>query len=356
MRLFKLLISLSLSGAICLAPLACNAVNNEDSLELISGNPTNIAKKLTTQLTEAYLWQNDPLLQSYAKAKLRSKVPIAADGAMGDNMKDPSKVQVGWQRGAFDAIVFGASAGDRSVITKGISGYRWAFERQDPNGLFGESQYPEVISFLGSYARSIILLRQAGYSVEAESLSQYIPQMTRTINSPLIQSQEEKFEKRELQQTVTNQLFWAALSYKTIHIVRANSRLNAKAQVWLNEGLKRQRTDGSFPEKNGSDTHYQSWSLELLCLYSFYSPNDRSMIQPYLARGFNWLSSKILPDGTMDTNGNTRTGGNQEKDQRGNYKEGRYGRSIPYLYWSHLGGSESARDTATKIANVQKRR
>lgn len=329
--------------------------------EALFGKPKVITPVVTqpvqtlsvASITEAFIWQNDALFKAYAQAQYNSAFPIASDGAIADNRTNPNSVQVGFQRVAIDLINIGVSTANRFTIGQGISAFKWAFDRQSVTGAFGISEYPEVVTFLGSYARSILLLRQAGYTVDANNLAQYVPKMTLSINSSAIQAGETQFKNSVVQNDVTNQLFWAALSYRLIHLVQSNPRIGNQAASWLKQGLLTQKADGSFPEAGGTDTTYHSWSLELLSLSAFYSPSIASLLKPYQAKGFQWLTSKILPDGTMDVSQNTRTGGNQEVNQYGEFKQGKYGRPISYLYWSYLGGGQAAIDTAIRLNNAR---
>lgn len=334
-------------------PTACNAVpitKNSSVRDVAQAYPMDGVSK------EADVWQKDPLLQKYARIKLREKSPVGTDGAIAQNQQDPNKVQVGWQRLAFEPVAFGVATNNRKAIRQGILAFKWAFERQSADGSFGVSQYAELVTFFGAYARSLLLLKQAGFTTEAQELARYLPQMQKTLSSPNFPLMEKRWEAREANSPVTNQLFWAAFCYHLIHLVQKQPRLEAKARSWIERGLQRQRADGSFPEKIGSDTHYQQVSLELLSLYSFYDSQGKTFIYPYLSKGFAWLSLKISDDGTIDVSSNTRTGGNQEKNPAGQFKQGRFGSPIPYIYWSYLGGGSKAREIAVRLAQAQKTR
>lgn len=299
--------------------------------------------------TEAQIWQNDPLLKQYSQWLLQQRIPIAIDGAIGTNQQHPDQVQVGWQRDGFKAIAYGMSAERPDVVKKGLLAFQWAFDRQGSDGRFGVSGYPEVVSFLGAYARSLLLLRDAGYREEAMFLAQYLPQLQATLEHPDFQTLEQRWENEEQQRPLTNQLFWAALSYELIHQVRSQPRLHGKAKTWIKLGLQRQSTQGVFPEKGGSDTNYQAVSLQMLNLFSCHNAEARQIIQPYLRKGFTWLTRKVLPDNTMDISENTRTGKKQERGPSGEFKQGHLGDPEIFIFWSHLGGGEPARQLATRL-------
>ena len=48
-------------------------------------------------------------------------------------------------------------------------------------------------------------------------------------------------------------------------------------------------------------------------------------MQPIIARGLVGLAGRVRPDGTVDQNGNTRTGFGQERGPQGNQKTMSYG-------------------------------
>lgn len=110
--------------------------------------------------------------------------------------------------------------------------------------------------------------------------------------------------------------------------------------------------------------HLETWNEQrrafarclILSLYSFYDSKGKTYIHPYLGKGFAWLALKVLADGTIDVLSNTRTGREQEKNPAGEFKQGRFGSPLPYIYWSYLGGGEDARKMALRIAQARKTR
>lgn len=343
------------ASILLILPTACNFTDTTATLPPPSLPSPSLIQQSSPQttMTEAQIWLTDPFIRSYAREKLRQPAPIAANGAIEGNQTNPEQVQLGWQRAGVDAIAIGIAGGDVPTIQAGMRAFEWAFARQSPNGQFGRSEYPEVVSFLGAYARAILLLKGANYDTEAEALTRYLPKMRLALNAPNFLTDEQRWERSELDRPLaekrSNQLFWAAFSYLAIHLVQSDQRLQTKAQTWLEAGLAQQQDNGVFPELGGSDTTYQGVSLRFLSLYSLYSPGNRNNIQPHLNQGFSWLERKILPDGSMDVRENTRTGKGQEAGPDGQNKTGRFGDPLIYVYWSHLGGGQAAQQLAEKV-------
>jgi hypothetical protein len=65
-----------------------------------------------------------------------------------------------------------------------------------------------------------------------------------------------------------------------------------------------------------------------------------------LNKGNDWLASQVLPDATIDVNGNTRTGESQEKSGNGVVKTINYG---SFYRWSLISGNASFADLADQV-------
>ena len=69
-----------------------------------------------------------------------------------------------------------------------------------------------------------------------------------------------------------------------------------------------------------------------------------------LEKGYAWLASRILPDGTINPEGNTRTGAGQEKSRTGVVKGMNYGYTYKGFYrWYLISGESNYQELAEKV-------
>ena len=106
-----------------------------------------------------------------------------------------------------------------------------------------------------------------------------------------------------------NRLLFDALAFQACGKLVGDVKVQAAADSFVTMALAHAREDGVFIEKGGSDTTYQAVAvrLSLDLLLTGYSADNLKELDHAWQRGATWLGTRILPDGRIDSAGNTRT-------------------------------------------------
>lgn len=261
---------------------------------------------------EVKLWRSDPLLKSLASKMNPLSRPVG-DGALGLNLKFPEKVLVDHQLEGWNWIRSGVALGNGFIVDRGIMTFEWAFARmQDAGtneGAFGESKTIEIANFLGIYARAVLLLRSAKMTEHAKRLERMIPRLEASLRSPRSLQGERRWDAAEKRTWVTQQRLQAAAAAYWIGRLLANPGLKRTADIWLDEGLKRQEASGLFTfagalsEDENSKASLKAKSkaelktqvraqieiLETLQGLAWADPVYAIRLRTPIAKGFRWL-------------------------------------------------------------------
>lgn len=197
-------------------------------------------------LSEVKLWRRDPGLQQMAK-RLNPMNKPPGDGALGLNIKFPERVLVEHQLDGWNWIRAGIALGNGYIVDRGIMAFEWAFARMRDDGAFGDSKTIEVSHFLGLYARSILLLREAGMNERFKRLERLMPRLEVSLRSPRSLLGERRWDQAERKTWNTPQRIQAAAAAFWIGRLLANPNLGKTAEIWLDEALARQLPNGFFP-------------------------------------------------------------------------------------------------------------
>ena len=120
-----------------------------------------------------------------------------------------------------------------------------------------------------------------------------------------------------------------------------NQQLVEHSKDYIRDGCGLQDPSGFNPEKGGYDSSYHAVGLVFAeRYYDFVADDDtKKELFKMLQAANRWLETRILPDGTIDSTGNTRTGFTQEKDRGGKYKKVSYAQTARTFYrWSLISG------------------
>jgi hypothetical protein len=126
------------------------------------------------------------------------------------------------------------------------------------------------------------------------------------------------------------------------------------AELRADEGLAMQDPSGFNPERGGWDSSYHVVGLMYARRYEAYAapPKLRPRMSQMLTKAVDWAASRLLQDGTMNTEGNTRvsvqhTELNREKQP----KQSNYRVTFRMLYYqAMLTGDEHYAALAAKVA------
>lgn len=111
-----------------------------------------------------------------------------------------------------------------------------------------------------------------------------------------------------------NRLLFDARAYLACGLLADDSTLRAHADPFIAAWRATLSPGGWFLEGDGWDTSYQAVSLEIGTDVAALLPENgsRSAVRDDLSRGAAWLVARVLPDGRVNSAGNTRTCGGGE--------------------------------------------
>lgn len=256
------------------------------------------------------------------------------------------------QRYGADAICAGIAQRDPAAIDRGLKGLRWGFERQQPDGSFDcQDAFHSTSFFVEAAARACLLLGASQYGNQyASQMDEMKPRILRAALWMTQPGVEEQGKKRNIPFTHRRYLVAAALG--ETGILCGNQSLIDHSKSYIREGIALQQPDGVNPEKGGFDCSYQAAGLYYgECYYDLVADQEmKAALRPMLEKGFGWLRSRVLPDGTMDVSGNTRVGGGQEQGRNAVPKKINYGIIYRGFYhWSLISDDSTCAQVAEKV-------
>jgi hypothetical protein len=133
--------------------------------------------------------------------------------------------------------------------------------------------------------------------------------------------------------------------------------LLSRSRIYILQGVQLQDPSGFNPEKGGYDCSYHS--VGLVYAERYYdivaTEEEKKILSRMLQKGIDWLTTRVNPDGTLNAEGNTRTGLGQETGRNNNIKTLNYGQAFRALYrWGQQSGNTVYGDWATKVISGQK--
>jgi hypothetical protein len=116
-------------------------------------------------------------------------------------------------------------------------------------------------------------------------------------------------ELERVDRAAPNRLLYDALAYHSCGVLTGNTGAQNLSRRFVARALNQTRRDGVFVEKGGSDTTYQAVSVRLALdlLLTGYRAQDAAQLNTAWQSGAIWLGNRIMPDGRIDSTGNTRT-------------------------------------------------
>ena len=169
-----------------------------------------------------------------------------------------------------------------------------------------------AIFFLSSFSLSLVILSQSEWfknlpnaSIYLNKMNEYKSKLAKALDNII----DDKQTLIEYDKNYTNRLFFDALAFIAgANIISQNSeKYLTQGEEFLSLGLKNQQNQGYFLEKNGFDSSYQGVSLNLL--YYIYSLKPNDILWKNISCAQEWLSNKVKSGGKIETEGNSRVGG-----------------------------------------------
>jgi hypothetical protein len=287
---------------------------------------------------------------------------VAPDGALG-------KVNIAWdethfgvwyieeQRYGMDAVMAGLAQENRAAIERGLKTFRWGFQQQQPDGSFNcPDAFHSTSFFVEATAHACLLLDASSfgnqYASEIDWLKPRILKSALWMTKPTV---EEAGRRHNAPYTHRRYLVAAALG--EAGVLCGNQELIDRSKAYIKEGIALQASAGFNPEKGGYDCSYHAVGMVFAERYYdvVADTETKTELYPMLKRGNQWLETRVLPDGTIDATGNTRTGLDQEKGREGTYKKVSYAQTARAFYhWSLISTDSSYAKLAEQVIQGEK--
>jgi hypothetical protein len=205
------------------------------------------------------------------------------------------------------------------LVDAGLRAFEWGFRQQSGDGGFDcKDEYFSTAYFVAGVAHALWLLDTSGYardySARIAAMRPKLAAAARWLADPkriaAAKPQMDQFTSRY---------------FITGYALAASARLTGEASLayageeLIRAGLAAQHASGYFPERGGFDSSFQGESIVYLLRYFDHAATAdmRRSIESPLGRSIKWLESRVTPAGVIQTNGNKRTGANQERDRTG---------------------------------------
>jgi hypothetical protein len=241
------------------------------------------------------------------------------------------------QRSGADAVCAGISQQDSAAIERGLKILRWGFEQQQPDGSFNcPDAFHSTSFFVEAAAHASLLLTASPF---AERYAQEIDWMKPRVLKAALWMAQPAIEKpgRKHNEPYTHRCYLVAAAFGETGVLCGNQFLIDKSKEYIRLGISRQDPSGFNPEKGGYDCSYHAVGLVFAERYYDVVADAelKKELFPMLKSANAWLRSRLLPDGTIDPTGNTRTGLGQERSRNGDPKKVSYAQTYRAFYhWS----------------------
>jgi hypothetical protein len=256
------------------------------------------------------------------------------------------------QRNGADAICGGIAQQDPTAIERGLKVLRWGFEQQQPDGSFScPDAFHSTSFFVEAAAHACLLLGASQYSDRyANDVDWITPRLLKAalwMVQPAVE-----IPGRQHNAPYTHRRYLVAAALGEAGMLCSNQFLIDKSKGYIREGIGLQAPSGFNPEMNGYDCSYQAVGLFFAERYYDLVADDqiKQQLTVMLRNANDWLKSRILPDGTLDPTGNTRTGLGQEQSRNNVPKKIAYAQAYSAFYrWSLISGDPAFERLAEKV-------
>jgi hypothetical protein len=257
------------------------------------------------------------------------------------------------QRYGSDAVCGGVAKQDPAAIERGVRILRWGFEQQQPDGSFDcPDTFHSTSFFLEAAAHACLVLKDSQYADQyAPTIEWMKPRILKAALWMTEPAVEEKGKRSNAPYAHRQYLVGAALG--EAGVLCDNPSLIATSKAYISEGIAMQDPSGFNPEKGGYDSSYDAVGLFYAeRYYDLVADGEtRDQLRKMLEKGYAWLRTRILPDGTINPAGNTRTGTAQERNRTGAVKTMNYGYTYKGFYrWYLISGDTSYEKLAEKVS------
>jgi hypothetical protein len=256
------------------------------------------------------------------------------------------------QRYGGDAVCAGVAAGNTTAIDRGLKILHWGFEHQETDGSFNcPDAFHSTSFFVEAAAHACLILSGSQHANQyAADIDWLRPRILKAAQWMMQPSVEGTGKARNASFTHRRYLVAAALGEAGVLCQR--QPLIEKSISYIHEGISLQAPSGSNPEKGGDDCSYHAAGLYYAeRYYDLVADGEtKEHLHGMLKKGYAWLQSRVLSDGTIEVSGNTRTGDGAEQSRNGVAKKVNYGVIYQGLYhWSVISGDPTYAKLAERV-------
>lgn len=282
---------------------------------------------------------------------------MTPDGAYHKNIDyalgDSDRWYIGEQRFGMDALISGVLHNDDAAIEAGLEIFDWGFELQLSDGSFKDTGDPfhSTSLFVQSVSYGLLTLQESSFAQASDVVDRYLPALQSAAHWMIQEDIWSRGISNNSPYTHRNYIVGAALGLTGK--LAGDAALLTYADKILAEGIALQRSDGVNPELGGHDSSYQmAGALAAMRWLTHFEVNPLAgEMTEMITQALEWEESMILATGEISSEGNTRTGNNQESSRSGqlkkiNHREVIYG----FAYWSSMTGDERWHNTGHQIS------
>lgn len=282
------------------------------------------------------------ILRRIPKERLRALIGMSIpdkQGFIGTNQRAGKWIEAGTQRGSCRVVIYGVVADDLAVADDAWRGIEATFARQREDGGFEAGERPNGASakpfgaavetsyfFLQELGRMVLIIRQSPHEAHFRArLAALEPRMRRAMAFVL-----SGYDTIIVKSTHSvNRIVIAAKAFGLCGLVLRDEELVAASRRLIAHALKQRDAEGVFIEKGGRDSSYNVVSILFGQVLALHLPIPE--FEAALPKAVAWQLTRILANGQVDVNGNTRTGVGAEKSYFGEPKEVNYGEVVQAL-------------------------
>ena len=251
------------------------------------------------------------------------------------------------QRGATLTLAIAAARGDRKRADDCWRAVDATFAHQTEEGHFGDPA-TSVAFWLCELCRSLLVVQESPLAGEyRDRIADLLPKIRMAVK--WLMGQQTALIKAD--GDTPNRLFFSAEAFGFAGILLKDEALIAIGRDFLAGGMKLFRNeDGVFLEYGGGDSSYQAVNLLRLQEIVIHFPDPT--LEAAIRKGMKWELTRIAPDGTISTEGNTRVRPGGEKFM-GAEKQVNVGEVTLALLYFHLRANDP--DTLAAAQRIRER-
>lgn len=250
-------------------------------------------------------------------------------GFVGAHREHDRWLQAGRQRSGCWYLIGAVVQGDLARAERGWKSIEATFAHQEADGGFVATQqpnkdrlptHPEKVEtaffYLQELGHALLVLEQSPLAPRfSERVAALKPQIRRAMDYVLA-GHDTILPKVG---HTANRLLIAAKAYGLCGVLLDHEPYREKARELIGHALRRRDADGVFLEAGGRDSSYNAVSLLFGRTLWLHLPHEE--LGQALDQAMVWQLTRILPDGRVRADGNTRTGVDRERTLTGGFKQ-----------------------------------